>query len=50
MASDLNQLGKHKTGKSCIYINKLTDLDEKILRKMILETYQLLAKKSEIRK
>jgi hypothetical protein len=50
LASDLNQLGKHKTGKSCIYINKLTDIDEKILRKIIQETYQLLTKNSEIRK
>jgi hypothetical protein len=50
LASDLNQLGKHKTGKSCIYINKLTDIDEKILRKMIRETHQLLTKNSEIRK
>ncbi len=50
LASDLNQLGKHKTGKSCIYINKLTDIDEKILRKMIKETHQLLTKNAEIRK
>jgi len=50
MVSNLNQLGKHKTGKNCIYITKLTDIDEKILRKMIRETYQLLTKNSEIRK
>lgn len=27
--------GKHKTSKSCIYVKKLTDIDERILQKMI---------------
>ena len=31
----LNQLGKHKTGVGCLYINKLEDVDLKILEKMI---------------
>ena len=31
----LNKLGKHKTGKGCLYINKLTDVDSKILTKMM---------------
>ncbi|WP_316736476.1 DUF1801 domain-containing protein [Pedobacter aquatilis] len=31
----LNQLGKHKSGVGCLYINKLADVDENILRELI---------------
>ena len=31
----LEQLGKHKTGKSCLYINKLTDVDLDVLEEII---------------
>ncbi len=31
----LNKLGKHKTGKGCIYIKKLVDIDKSILKTMI---------------
>ena len=31
----LKQLGKHKTGVGCLYINKLADVDMKVLEKMI---------------
>ena len=31
----LKRLGKHKTGKGCLYINKLEDVDEKVLEEMI---------------
>lgn len=33
--ADLKKLGKHKTGVSCLYINKLADIDIKVLEKMI---------------
>lgn len=29
------RLGKHKTGKSCLYINKLAEIDEDVLRELI---------------
>jgi hypothetical protein len=29
------KLGKHKTGKGCLYINKLDDVDRKVLRRVI---------------
>ncbi|MDA1077391.1 MAG: DUF1801 domain-containing protein [Proteobacteria bacterium] len=32
---ELAKLGKHKTTKSCLYINKLSDVDEKVLRKIV---------------
>lgn len=31
----LKSLGKHKTGVGCLYINKLEDVDVKVLEKMI---------------
>ena len=31
----MKQLGKHSTGKGCLYINKLEDVDIKILKKLI---------------
>ncbi len=34
-AATLKKLGKHKTGKGCLYINKLEDIDLKVLKGMI---------------
>ena len=34
------RLGKHKTSKSCIYINKLMDIDMKTLEELISVTYK----------
>lgn len=34
-AADLAKLGKHKTGVGCLYINKLADIDMKVLKEMI---------------
>lgn len=31
----LARLGKHKTGKSCLYINRLSDVDQDVLRSLI---------------
>jgi len=31
----LKKLGKHKTGKGCLYINKLEDVDLRVLKGMI---------------
>ena len=35
LADELSKLGKHKTGMGCVYINKLSDVDVKVLEKMI---------------
>ena len=35
-ADALKKLGKHKLGGGCLYINKLADVDIKILEKMIV--------------
>ena len=34
-ADSLKKLGKHKTGVGCLYINKLEDVDIKVLEKII---------------
>jgi len=34
-ADALTRLGKHKTGMGCLYINKLADVDVKVLEKII---------------
>jgi len=36
----LDQLGKHKTGKGCLYINKLADINKEILKIIIKESYE----------
>lgn len=33
--AELKKLGKHKTGVGCLYINKLDDVDLKVLEKLI---------------
>ena len=35
----LKKLGKHKTGQSCLYINKLSDVDTQVLKKIIERGY-----------
>ena len=35
----MKKLGKHKTGKSCLYINKLEDVDLKVLKELIKKGY-----------
>ena len=40
----LEKLGKHKTGKGCLYIKRLSDVDEKVLEKLVKETVKGLKK------
>ena len=47
---ELAQLGKHKTAQSCLYINKLADIDEKILSKIVTDSVAQMQKKYECRK
>ena len=39
------KLGKHKTGKSCLYIKRLDDVDEVVLRKLIDASVVYMRKK-----
>lgn len=45
LTTSLKKLGKHKTGKSCLYINKLADVDESVLRDMVARSWKAMAKK-----
>lgn len=36
----LEKLGKHKTSKGCLYINKLADVDTNVLEKLIARSYE----------
>lgn len=38
----LANLGKHKTGKGCLYINRLSDVDIDVLKKLCEESYNNL--------
>lgn len=42
----LQQLGKHSTGKSCLYINKLEDINRNILKKLINKSMKAAEKNS----
>lgn len=39
------KLGKHKVGKSCLYLNRLADLDQMVLREMILFSWRYMDEK-----
>lgn len=36
-SDQLARLGKHKIGKSCLYIKRLSDVDKTVLREMLVE-------------
>jgi hypothetical protein len=41
----LSRLGKHKHGKSCLYVNKLADIDLDVLSELIRAGLEDLAQK-----
>lgn len=41
----LKDLGKFKIGKACIYIKKLSDIDQEVLKKLMKETIEFLKSK-----
>lgn len=41
----LKKLGKHKTGKACLYINTLADVDETVLREITQGAWDYMTKK-----
>lgn len=38
----LDRLGKHKIGKSCLYINKLADVDMDVLRELVEMSFRTM--------
>ena len=43
----LERLGKHRAGKSCLYINKLDDVDGEALRQLVRESVRAMRAKTE---
>jgi hypothetical protein len=41
----MKKLGKYKTGKSCLYIRRLEDIDTKVLTELISESYKYMKQK-----
>lgn len=44
MEDKLSRLGKHKLGKSCLYINKLADVDLSVLEEIVLDGLKYMRK------
>jgi hypothetical protein len=40
----LKKLGKHSTGKGCLYIKKLSDVDTKVLKELVEESVKVMSK------
>lgn len=40
----MSRLGKYKTGKSCLYIRRLSDVDEQVLKRLITESVKYMRK------
>ncbi len=38
--NELSKLGKHKTGKGCLYINSLSDVNIAVLRKVFAKAFK----------
>jgi hypothetical protein len=45
----MGQLGKYKTGKSCLYLNKLDDVDHDVLEKLIAESVKVMRKRYNLK-
>ncbi len=45
--SHLKKLGKYKTGKACLYIKKLADIDLAVLREMIEIGFAMMSEKTQ---
>jgi hypothetical protein len=43
----LKKLGKHKIGKSCLYVNHLEDVDLEVLEKLIKDAFEEMRRKHE---
>ena len=49
-SSHLAKLGKYKTGKSCLYINKLDDIDEGVLEELIADSVELMKERYNVKR
>jgi len=40
----LDRLGKHRTGVSCLYLNKLADVDPAVLEELVADAWEAAAR------
>lgn len=45
MNTHLDQIGKYKMGKSCLYVNKLEDIDIEVLKSLIRDSIKFVKEK-----
>ena len=45
----MKKLGKYKTGKSCLYLNKLDNVDESVLEQLIDKSVKLMRKRYNVK-
>jgi hypothetical protein len=45
----MGRLGKYKTGKSCLYLNKLDDVDPDVLENLIGESIKVMRKRYKVK-
>ena len=45
----MKKLGKFKTGKSCLYLNKLDDVDHAVLEKLIGDSVKVMRKRYKVK-
>ena len=45
LKTQLGKLGKHSTGRSCLYINRLSDVDSDVLYDLIEQSYQTMVER-----
>jgi len=44
-SDELSRLGKHKMGKACLYIKRLSDVDETVLKEIMQKGLDIMAQK-----
>ena len=49
MEDELSRLGKHKMGKSCLYIKRLSDVDQGVLKEIIGKGLDIMAEKYPVK-
>ena len=45
LVDELSKLGKHKTGKGCLYIKSLSEVDTAILKRILVKAYKVAKSK-----
>lgn len=44
----MERIGKHKTGKACLYINKLADIEMAVLEELVTKSVELMRERYDV--